>query len=279
MANDVMVEEYDDEAQRYAICNTQWREAQSGKTTGPDLAYKTYDAKLEEVGKDERAVIAIISTSTVDREGEVLVPAGAKLQTFRKNPIVLWAHKYDEPPIAKAAPPGWIRYDKALNAIKAKIIFAETELAENLFQLYRGGFLRAFSVGYDRYTATIEAPGEKDVEKQPDWAGARAIVKSWELLEFSACPIGMNPEALAVAVSKGLIPPTAAKVVGVTVPDEAAQPPQPPQPAIAPIRRSLLVPKARPVRRTSWPATAPLTTAESLAQYVQDELDRLRGRC
>ena len=52
--------------------------------------------------EDTRSLIVTISTPTPDRSGDVVVPKGAKLAHFLKNPVVLFGHKYDEPPIAKA---------------------------------------------------------------------------------------------------------------------------------------------------------------------------------
>ena len=41
-------------------------------------------AKIEEVNAEERSVTAIISTGSVDRDEEVLVPKGAILDNYKK---------------------------------------------------------------------------------------------------------------------------------------------------------------------------------------------------
>lgn len=158
------------------------------------LVRKTYVAKAE-VDDDERTVTAVISTSAVDREKEVLLPKGADFEQYEKNPVVLWAHDYREPPIGRAL---WIKNTR--KNITAKVKFAETEKADEVYQLFRGKFLNAFSVGFLPAEDGSHPPTPDEVKKNPDWAEARRIYDKWELLEFSAVPVPANPEALATAV-------------------------------------------------------------------------------
>lgn len=159
---------------------------------------KQFVAEEIKVDSDERTVTAIISTGSVDRDGEVLVPKGANLEPFLKNSVVLWAHDYSGPPIGKAL---WVT--KIGGKIKAKVEFAETEFAEEIYQLYKGGFLKAFSVGL--IVKNRHSPTPEEIKKKPAWAEAWNIVDEWEMLEFSAVPVPANAEALATAVkTKGI---------------------------------------------------------------------------
>jgi len=155
---------------------------------------KTYIAKAE-VDDDERTVTAVISTSAVDREHEVLLPKGADYEQYQKNPVVLWAHDYREPPIGKAL---WIKSGR--KNISAKVRFADTDKAEEIYQLFKGHFLNAFSVGFLPAEDGSHPPTPDEVKKNPEWAEAKRIYDKWELLEFSAVPVPANPEALATAV-------------------------------------------------------------------------------
>ncbi len=156
------------------------------------------DVKIDVDGKN-RTVTATISTIGVDRDKEVLIPKGAVLTNFRKNPIVPWAHKYDQPPIGKAL---WIR--KTEDAIIAKTEFAEHEFAEEIWQLYKNKFLKGFSVGFDPDFKSMRRPTDDDIKNNPEWKAASLIIPKWELLEYSAAPIPVNPEALVTAIGKGL---------------------------------------------------------------------------
>lgn len=161
---------------------------------------KQYIAKIE-TDDDERTVTAVISTITVDRDKEVLLSKGANFENYLKNPVVLWAHNYDEPPIARTL---WMKASR--NKITAKSKFAETEKAEEIYQLFKGGFLKAFSVGFLPAENGSHPPTPDEVKKHPEWAEARRIYDKWELLEYSPVPVPANPEALATAVkSKGIL--------------------------------------------------------------------------
>ena len=154
-----------------------------------DKILRRYDSEIKEMNEGERSMTALVSTADRDRMGEVLLPDGADLSDYKKNPVVLWAHDYHTPPIGRAL---WIK--KTADGIMAKIQFAKTQLAEEIYSLYKDGFMKAFSVGF--------IPKEwvdGDGDKKP-----RRTYNKWELIEFSAVPVPANPEALALAVSKGL---------------------------------------------------------------------------
>ncbi len=133
---------------------------------------------------------ALISAETLDRSSEVLLAGGADLARYRRNPVLLWAHNAELPPIGRAvsvsAEPGvgvW-----AVNE------FAETPFAQEIRQLYEGGFLNAFSVGF--------RPLELD--PRPVAAGQRGpTVVRWELIEQSAVAVPANPDALVAAAADG----------------------------------------------------------------------------
>jgi len=154
--------------------------------------FKQFIAKVE-IDDVERTVTAIISTDSVDRDGEVVLPKGANLESYLKNPVMLWAHDYYEPPIGRTL---WIKTGR--NNIKAKAQFAETEKAMEIYELFKGGFLNAFSIGF--IPKKSHAPEPKEIEKRPEWVEARRIYDEWELLEFSVVPVPANPEALATSI-------------------------------------------------------------------------------
>lgn len=161
----------------------------------PDMLIKQFVSKVS-VDDDERTVTAVISTVGVDRDKEVLLSKGANLDQYLKNPIVLWAHSYTDTPIGKSQ---WIK--KTRKNLTAKVKFAEAEVsakADEIYNLFKGGFLNAFSVGF--IPTKEHEPTPDEIKKKPEWAEARRIYDEWELLEFSAVPVPANPDALAMAV-------------------------------------------------------------------------------
>lgn len=149
--------------------------------------------KAAEIDEEERTVKAIISSDAIDRDGEILLPKGMRHDNFVKNPVVPWSHNASEPPVGRAL---WLH--RGRKKIEAKVKFAMTERAEEVWQLFKGGFLKAFSVGFMPLKG--HRPTPEEIKKNPDWADARFIFDEWELLEFSPVTVPANPEALAQAV-------------------------------------------------------------------------------
>src|SRR5262245_59555228 len=51
---------------------------------------------------EARQVRFRITTGSPDRMNDTISPEGWDLANYKRNPVVLWAHKYDEPPIGRA---------------------------------------------------------------------------------------------------------------------------------------------------------------------------------
>lgn len=152
------------------------------------------DPTLGGVGTDkqEPRLRVTITTRKRDRHGDILEPGGAQISAFLKNPVVLWAHEYRSLPIGRAT--SLVRDG---NALKAEILFAPTQFAQEVRDLYAKNFLRAWSVGF--------LPVEWEVIEDEEGKFAGYHVRSWELIELSAVPVPANPEALTNALEKGLV--------------------------------------------------------------------------
>jgi len=220
-------------------------------------------AEIKGLQEGERAVERYISTRDVDRDMEVLDPAGAILDQFKLAPQVLWAHDYSLPPIGKAE---WVRVDDY--GLRSKTVYAETARAEEVWQLIKGGFLATASVGFipvkrvwkgDADWAGIvqkyNAKWETDLEK----AGAQAITTKWLLLEYSDVPVPANPNALITAVAKGEVSITEDLLEELNLPDpQLTTDTEPANPAI-----------------TAIDAKAPLVEAEAEEVTSEDLVTRL----
>lgn len=140
----------------------------------------------------QRRLRVTISTRARDRHGDILEPGGAQIAAYLKNPVVLWTHDYKSLPIGRAT--SLVRDGDTL---KAEILFAPTDFAKEVYNLYAKGFLRAWSVGF--------LPVEWDVIEDEGGKFAGYHVRSWELIELSAVPVPANPDALTDALGKGLV--------------------------------------------------------------------------
>jgi len=146
---------------------------------------KVFTIDKVEAVDEERSIVARVSTNDRDRDGEVVEPKGIDLSNYTKNPCLLWAHRYDMPAIGKAL---WSKTDD--KGLICKFQFAPTQFADEIYQLYKGGYQRAFSIGF--------IPMDFDsVEK---------IHRKVSLLEVSAVPVPANQDALVLeAYQKGMI--------------------------------------------------------------------------
>jgi len=159
----------------------------------PELVRAYCLGEWKAAGEDGQRPV-LITTDDEDRMGDVIVPAGAILEHYRKNPVILWAHDYTLPPIGSAQ---WIK--KSEHGIFAKPRWASTDFAQQIRLLYDEGHMRAWSIGF--IPKAWEDIQSKDTDK-PGITGRRYT--KWELLEFSAVPVPANPHALSLAIKSGL---------------------------------------------------------------------------
>jgi len=150
------------------------------------------DLKFDE---GERSVIAYITTNTKDRDNEVVDPSGCIMTDYLKNRVVLFGHDHRGMPIGKCA---WIKSDE--KGLIAKTIYANTAQANEIYEYRKAGFPMAQSIGF------IPLETMQYQEGSPEYAqGIRLKYTKWLLLEYSDVPVPSNPEALTIAVSKGLL--------------------------------------------------------------------------
>lgn len=135
---------------------------------------------------------AVISTATVDRVGDVLIPTGCQLANFSKNPVVLWAHGLEGSgrPIATSRDPnGNIAVTISEDEVQATSWFSQSSLeASQVFELIDEGIVCATSVR--------ETPIKSHLRHDPI-VGDVLIVEEWDLEEWSWCAVGINPDAVA----------------------------------------------------------------------------------
>ena len=148
--------------------------------------------EVKKSNDDNRTIEGVFSTPDVDRSGDPPIEQESwNLKNFKKNPVVLFAHDSRNIPIGKVTK---LKLDEKGN-LAGKIMFAVDEgvgiygdLIKTVYNLYKGKFMRAFSVGFKLGEITDDKKGMK-------------LIKN-ELLEISCVPVPAN--ALALAKVKGL---------------------------------------------------------------------------
>lgn len=150
---------------------------------------KSFPFKIKSVDTKNYTVEGVFSAEVEDRHGEIVVQRGWDLENYKKNPVVLWAHRSDEPPIGKMLEIG---VNPETNQLEGKIQFAveQYEFAKTIFNLIVGGYQKAFSAGF------INSRYEIDQEEEKIY-----LVEN-ELLEMSCVPVPANQ--LSLAKTKGI---------------------------------------------------------------------------
>ena len=162
-----------------------------------DMRKTLIPVEVKELGN--RVLEIAGSTEDIDRQQDIIRSKGWKLAAFKKNPVILWAHDYSQPPIGRARKV-WIDKDTQRLMFEVEFADAETyEFADTIYKLYKGGFLHATSVGF----IPLDWEGKSEEEPYPKWEGN--VFTSQELLELSAVPVPANAEALVNARDSGLI--------------------------------------------------------------------------
>jgi HK97 family phage prohead protease len=149
---------------------------------------------VREASRDDRTLTFVASTEDVARDGDIIRADGWMLDEFLKNPVFLWAHNYDVPPIGKIT--GTRKVTTPNPALEIDVKFAEHELAENVYTLYRDGFMAAVSVGFLVRAYAKPTDDEREALGLKEWG---IIVTAAELLEVSAVPVPSDPGALMKA--------------------------------------------------------------------------------
>lgn len=154
-------------------------------------AFLQMQVEVKSIDKEAGTLEAIFSTQDVDRHGDVVLQDGWDITMFKKNPVILNSHNYGDAAdvIGKASN---VRVEA--KKLQGVITFAvnENPKAKVIFDLYAGGYLNAFSVGF------IPTEFKTNKDGTTDWY----TIKAAELLEVSAVSVPANARALAK--SKGI---------------------------------------------------------------------------
>jgi uncharacterized protein len=150
--------------------------------------------EIRSVNEARRQITFTSSDQSVDRYGDRLMVNGWDYQAYLRNPVVLWSHKSDELPVGKCVD---LKIESTpVPALVQTVEFATHDFASTVFDLYRGKFLSAVSVGF---IPTSQPTPIKD--ENGNFSG-------WEfngqtLLELSCVPVPANENALARARAAG----------------------------------------------------------------------------
>lgn len=178
--------------------------------------------KVRQVGDSKNRTLRIIGTDeTPDRYNSIILTSGWDLKNFRANPVFLWAHDPDQPPIGKVVNIESVTTKRTFRGVGKDgedevrdvkglafdVQFAERDVnpfADVVYQLFLKGFMKGSSVGFQNNGRKV-IEDEDELKKLGLKPPSGVVLTKNELLELSAVPIPANPNAL-VDEMKGLAP-------------------------------------------------------------------------
>ena len=162
---------------------------------------KQFTSEIAIDPNEERTAVIKLTTIDTDRDGDVIVPEGIDLSEYESNPIVCWNHVYSNPPIGRV-----IAIQKTPNAVYAKVLFATTDFANEIWDLVKGGFLKCSSIGFISKTSlsrgTREFSNYINAHALKITSATKRIITSCTMIENSLVPIPANSSALIMAVAQ-----------------------------------------------------------------------------
>ena len=152
------------------------------------MKYKQLLVEIKGINDENYTIKGVFSTADEDRHGEIVDQKSWQMDDYLKNPVVLFGHDHNQPAIGKIIN----LFFNAEGNLEGEIQFAakEYEFANTIFKLYKGGYMRAFSVGFQNEEVDI-------IEN-----GTKVILKKNTLFEISTVNVPANQ--LALAKSKGI---------------------------------------------------------------------------
>lgn len=176
------------------------------KTLPKNCRYKrvgTVTTKTDFVS-GERADVSLVSVESVDRDKEVVLAGGMQLEVFRKNPIVTFAHKYDDLPVGSCQ---WIK--TVPGGLLAKTVYSKKPegwegnwFVDAVYSMIQEGVIRGKSVGF--LPLKIRGVTSDEISAHPEWEQASAVIEEASLIEYAIAPVPVNQDALVQSVAKGL---------------------------------------------------------------------------
>ena len=162
------------------------------------------------IDRGSMSVTCVLTTPDRDRQGDIVEPLGCDTGDHESNPIVMFHHGRDHKlPIGKAEDPNGNYTVKLIHGpdntprLVGTTYFSQSSpFASDVFGLVAEDILRGVSVGFDPIDEGPRSHVVEEIGDSPTLDRPALRFKSWKLLEYSHTPLGVNREALTVAVHK-----------------------------------------------------------------------------
>lgn len=174
------------------------RQMLEGSVEGGEKTLTEHRVEVRSINSDEKSVVYVITSSAIDRYGEVMDPKGLELEQFRKTKrTVFWNHDYNRI-VGRSL---WEKLEGEQWLAKVQFAAETTAFGEDIWNLAREGYIGMTSIGFiPKAFETMKLAELKDLHpSNRDEFDPRTDIWVWrkaELLEFSLVGVGANPDAV-----------------------------------------------------------------------------------
>ena len=151
------------------------------------------------------------SDERVDRQGDIVLQ-NWKFDDYQNNPLMLYAHRWDDPPIGTVL--NWEVADRRSRAYSGRSLrlmplFAtkdQYEWADTIYRLAKARFLRTGSVGF--YSENIVQVRDPNERMRMGLGNMGVIYDKNNLIEWTVAPVPANQgalQSLSLVARKGLL--------------------------------------------------------------------------
>ncbi len=142
-------------------------------------------------GYEGRVIQYTFTDERVDRYGDIVRAKGVDLTNFKKNPVIMTFHNYNQFPVGNSIKT-W--YDNSDNTVKGMVLFVDefvdpSGLSEIAFRMASNGVMKAASIGFRVLESRSPDESEREKLKMPRYG---LIFEKSDLLELTLCPVPAN---------------------------------------------------------------------------------------
>jgi hypothetical protein len=157
---------------------------------------------VKSLSEGERLISMVASTETPDRLGDIVRASGWHLDNYQKNPVILWGHDHQLPPVARAVKTV-VDGDRLVQDWHFPVEYGKANpLSEIVFRGYAERVLSASSVGFLPLVYTEVR--DKKTREELGLGPMGLLIEEAELWEVSAVNVPANPEALRLLEARGI---------------------------------------------------------------------------
>jgi phage head maturation protease len=151
-------------------------------------------------GYEKRVIERIVTTETVDRDGDIVRCKGVDNKEYRSEPVILFAHDKYNVPVGRSLKE-WI--DNTINGWRSWDMYFNTDIdttgkSDLVFRMVNSGAMRGGSIGFIPKEVKYDHSNEDRIKLGLGKYGVEFVkVKK---IEHSVCSIPANQEALAASL-------------------------------------------------------------------------------